>query len=510
MTTAVSIYALLDARTTEILERRRSAGGLRRRGWLVRRALLTADLLGLACAFLAAELPFRGRAIGADHLGQSVEYALFLLALPVWVVVAKLYGLYDKDEERTDHSTADDFAGVFHLVTVITWLLYATSRISGVAHPEYQKLLVFWAVAATGIPLARAAGRAYCRRQIEYLQNTVIVGAGEVGQMIGQKIIEHPEYGLNLVGFVDSDPRDRRSELGHVAHLGDANELPSLVRMLDIERVVIAFSGDSHQESLELARDLRAVDVQVDIVPRLFETVGPTVGIHMVEGLPLVGLPPQRLSRSSALLKRVMDCTLSALGLLIFSPLLLCLAIAIRLDSRGPILYRHARLGQAGRDIDVLKFRTMKLESCRGERYGGVAAEEMFNDLLGDPENAAEFAVSYKLRNDPRVTRVGKLLRRTSLDELPQLLNVIRGDLSLVGPRAITNNELGRYGDDVDELLGVRPGITGYWQVNGRSQLVYEDRVRLDISYIRNWSLGLDLKILARTVRVLLSRRGAV
>ena len=173
------------------------------------------------------------------------------------------------------------------------------------------------------------------------------------------------------------------------------------------------------------------------------------------------------------------------------------------------MLYRHERVGRGRRRIEVLKFRTMYIEACRGERYGGDAAEELFDRLMSDPDRRHEFRRTYKLANDPRTTRVGRFLRKTSLDEIPQLLNVLTGDLSLVGPRAITTDELIRYGDRVDDLLGVRPGITGYWQINGRSRLTYEDRVRLDLAYITGWSLRLDAAILAKTVRELVSRRGA-
>jgi exopolysaccharide production protein ExoY len=152
----------------------------------------------------------------------------------------------------------------------------------------------------------------------------------------------------------------------------------------------------------------------------------------------------------------------------------------------------------------------MRLEACRGERYGGAGAEAEFERLVSDPARAAEFGTAFKFEDDPRVTRVGRLFRKLSLDELPQLLNVVRGDLSLVGPRPITADELPRYGEAVEAMLDVRPGVTGYWQVIGRSRLSFDDRVRLDLSYIGGWSMALDLKILARTVRVLLNRSGAV
>ncbi|TMM11504.1 MAG: hypothetical protein E6F98_10775, partial [Actinobacteria bacterium] len=169
-------------------------------------------------------------------LGAKDEVIAFVLSLPAWVVIAKLYGLYDHDEERTDHSTVDDFSGVFHMVTVCTWLFWALSYVTGVAHPTPPKLLIFWSGAIACVSVGRAAARAFSRRKIAYLQNTIIVGAGDVGQLIARKLLQHPEYGINLVGFVDSAPKERREGLGHLALLGGTDRLSKLVRMLDVER----------------------------------------------------------------------------------------------------------------------------------------------------------------------------------------------------------------------------------------------------------------------------------
>jgi len=502
------VAAIVDERTLQILERRRRTTGVKRRGWLVKRALLVADLLGLVTAMLLAEwLVNRHNSMGV--LGTRAEILTFVLTLPLWVIVAKLYGLYDHDEERTDHSTVDDLAGVFHMVTVCTWLCWVGAYVTGFAHPTTPKLIIFWGAAIAFVSAGRASARGLARRHVAYLQNTVIVGAGDVGQLVARKLLQHPEYGINLVGFVDAQPKERRDDLEHLALLGDTSRLPVIVRLFDIERVVVAFSNDSHRETLEVLRALKGLDIHVDIVPRLFETLGPNAGLYTVEGLPLVWVPPLKLSRSSALLKRAMDVSLSIIGLLILLPVFVAIAIAIKLNSRGPVFYRHERVGLNRRPIEVLKFRTMYLDASRGERYGGAKAEQAFRDLMLDPSNAEEFALTYKLRDDPRVTSVGRVLRRTSLDEVPQLLNVLRGDLSLVGPRAITMDELGRYGERADDLLGVKPGITGYWQINGRSRLAYEDRVRLDLSYVTGWSLGLDVAILAKTVRVVAGHRSA-
>ena len=501
--------AVVDERTLEILDRRRRTAVVRRRGWLVRRMLLAADVAGLVLALLLAEWLTTGRTrIGV--LDARTEILAFLATVPGWIVVAKLYGLYERDEERTDHSTADDFAGVFHMVTVCTWIFSVGAYLTGLAHPTAPKLVLFWAAAIGFVSLGRASTRAIARRNVTYLQNAVIVGAGEVGQLIARKFLNHPEYGINLVGFVDADPKDRRHDLEHLALLGGTERLPAIVRLFDVERVIIAFSNESHEDMLDLIRELKDLDIQIDIVPRLFERVGPNIGFHSIEGLPLVGLPPLRLSFSSKFVKRAVDLVLSLLSLIVGAPLLVAVAVAVKIDSRGPVLYRHRRVGVGGKPIDVFKFRTMRREACRGDRYGGETAEDEFTRLMADPDRAAEFATTYKLERDPRVTRVGNLLRKLSLDELPQLLNVVKGDLSLVGPRPITDDELSRYGEEIDSLLNIRPGVTGYWQINGRSRLSYEDRVRLDLSYISSWSAGLDLQILAKTVRVLLSRRGAV
>jgi exopolysaccharide biosynthesis polyprenyl glycosylphosphotransferase len=358
--------------------------------------------------------------------------------------------------------------------------------------------------------LGRATARGYCRRQIAYLQNTIIVGAGDVGQLLARKYLAHPEYGINLVGFVDAHPKMLGPGLDHLAVLGTVSDLQNLIRAFDIERVLVAFSNESHTETLAMLRELRKLDVQVDIVPRLFEEVGPSLSVHTVEGFPILSLTRTHLSRSSALLKRSVDVTLSSVALLVLAPLFLAIAIAIKLDSRGPILYRHDRIGRGGRKIDVLKFRTMFIEYCRGARYAGSAADRAFEELLGDSARREEFERSYKLTSDPRVTRVGAFLRRTSLDELPQLVNVLRGELSLVGPRPLVAEEVERYyGGEAETLLSVKPGITGYWQVNGRSELAYVDRVRLDLAYIANWSLELDFRIIVKTFHVIFGRRGA-
>jgi exopolysaccharide biosynthesis polyprenyl glycosylphosphotransferase len=492
-----AILDQVDQRTLDILERRRSVGGLKRRGWFVRRALLTADLLGLAAAFAVATLAFGVGNSRSNHLGQVGEYALFALAFPAWVVAAKLYGLYDRDEERTDHSTADDFSRVFHLVTVTSWLLFATAYLTPVVKPEFSKIVVFWAAAITAVPLARALGRASCRRSIQYLQNTAIVGAGEVGQTLARKLLRHPEYGINLVGFVDSRPLEPADDLQHVALLGDPEDLPELVELLDIERVVFAFSADDHDLSLKLIRGLSDRDVQVDIVPRFFEVIGAGVDVHTVEGLPVIGLPPFRLSRSSMLLKRTFDVAGAAFGLLVLAPLFAVIALLIKLDSPGPVFFRQVRAGAEDNLFRIWKFRTMALDAEK--RKDAVRALSIHARPGGDSR-------MFKVLDDPRITRVGRVLRRLSIDEFPQLFNVLAGEMSLVGPRPLILEE-DRYVENwARRRLDLKPGMTGLWQVLGRSDIPFGEMVRLDYLYVTSWSVPNDLRLLFQTIPAVLRR----
>ncbi len=482
------LEATLDERTRSILERRRSFEGVRRRGWLVRRALATADVLGLAIAFFLSVWLFGGDSstAAADRIDPRLETLLFLLTLPVWVVVAKLYGLYDRDEERTDHSTVDDLGGVFHMITVGTWGLFAGAWLTGLADPQLDKIVAFWFLAILLICIARAGARAYCRRRLEYLQNTIIVGCSDIGQLIATKYLKHPEYGINLVGFVDAEPEARRDDLRSVTLLGGPERVCELVELLDIERVVIAFSNDRHEDLLELMRTLQTLNVEIDVVPRFFELVGPGVNIHTVEGLPLMGLAPSRLSRSSRLLKRTMDLVLTIPGIILILPLLAAIAVAIKLDSRGPVLFRQLRIGEHG-TFSIWKFRTM-VEDAEHRK-----AELVHLNRHSDGK-------MFKLDEDPRVTPLGKLLRRTCLDELPQLWNVVRGEMSLVGPRPLIPEEAREVRDWRERRLDLKPGMTGLWQILGSSTIAFAEMTKLDYHYVMNWSLGTDFGILLRTL----------
>lgn len=487
---------LVDNRTRELIEKRQ--GSVRRRGWLVRRALAAADASGVLLAFVVTQAVFsEDLPAQYDRVSTNVEIVLFALTLPFWVVLGRVYNLYSSDEERTDHSTVDDFTGVFNMLTVGAWLFFALAYVLDFANPSFPKLALFWLLAITLVPVGRTIARALCRRSDTYVLNTLIVGAGHVGQRVARKLLQHPEYKVNIVGFVDEHPRERIDGLAHLAVIGPPSELPEIVSGLDVDRVIVAFSHWSHEETLEMIRGLNQQGVQVDIVPRLFEALGPHATVHAAEGLTLIGLPPARLSRSSLLLKRAMDVSLSLVGILVLFPAFLVVATAIKLDSRGPVLFRQVRMGRGDRRFRILKLRTMVADA---DTHKGEIAH--LNKHAGADDRM------FKAPNDPRVTRVGRLLRRYSIDELPQLMNVLRGDMSLVGPRPLIPEEHRHVDGWGLRRLDLKPGITGLWQVLGRDDIPFGEMVELDHRYVTTWSLFEDLRLLLRTVPAVLQGAG--
>ena len=495
MASAAELIEAMDERTRALLARGRTA----RRAWLVPRSLVIADLVGLGVAYVLA-IALAG---GDGALGSSHELLVFVLTLPCWVVVAKLHGLYARDQERTDHSTTDEVVAIFHLVTIGVWILLVASRVAGRSGPSIFALITFWALAVCALPLARATAREVCRRSGAYVQNAVIVGAGEIGQLIGRKLLRHPEYGVNVVGFVDRQPKMRRADLPeHFTILGPPERLPEIVGSLDIERVVIAFSHEPVAQLLELVRRLRGLPVQIDLVPRLFELVDPRVGLDSVEGIPLLGLPPTRATRGGRLVKRGIDLIGASLALVSLAPLFAYIALRIRLDSPGPILFRQTRLGEDMKEFTALKFRTMKVDTDASVHQAYIQATMT---AAADGEGTGV----YKLDRSDSVTRFGRWLRRTSLDELPQLINVLRGEMSLVGPRPCIPYEIENYKRHHFERFSVPQGITGLWQVTARANSTYGEALDMDVAYARGWSLGLDLRLLLRTPLQVLRQRSA-
>ena len=486
---ATELAAHLEA--VPALERAEPQPRPRARRALMRRHLIVADATGLTLAFLGSVAAY-GLSAPGDHMRPAYELLVFFLSLPLWVLFASLHGLYGYDERRLGHSTVDDLVGVIHLVTLGAWIYFIGCWVTHVSSPRPAKLLGFWVLAVLLLTMCRALARSVCVRSSAYAQNTIIVGAGDVGQLIARKLRQHPEYGARLLGLVDAAPRQLRSELADLALLGTSDRLPEIVTELGVERVIVSFSNESDAHTAAIVRELRELDVQVDVVPRLYELLGPRVDMHAVEGLPLIGVPSVRWSGWPPRLKRALDIVGSAVALFLLSPLFGFIAWRVHRSSPGPVFFRQTRLGLQMRPFTALKFRTMWDGTDDSEHRAYIAQIMSASATVG--ANG-----TYKLDRKKDVTPFGRWLRKTSLDELPQLLNVLRGDMSLVGPRPCIPYEVERFKPHHFERFQLPQGITGLWQVTARAHATFGEALDMDVAYVRSWSLGLDLRLLFRT-----------
>jgi len=323
----------------------------------------------------------------------------------------------------------------------------------------------------------------------------VIVGAGEVGRAIMRNIVAQPELGYHVVGFVDDDPEKQKTDIGRFKALGNVERLPEILATQSVDQVVVALPWTSHRTIMGIVEQCEQRRVSAKIVPDLFQLSLDRVALDDINGIPLLGVRETTIRGWNLLVKRAIDLVLGSLIVVLLAPLLTLIVILIRLDSPGPALFRQTRVGRGGRFFTAYKFRSMR-----------VGGEQELGDLASLNEATGPI---FKMRRDPRRTRVGQWLRRLSLDELPQLYNVLRGEMSLVGPRPPLPTEVAQYQDWHKKRLEVSPGMSGLWQVSGRSELTFDEMVMLDIYYAENWSLGLDFKILLRTIPTIISGRGA-
>jgi exopolysaccharide biosynthesis polyprenyl glycosylphosphotransferase len=453
----------------------------------------------------------RGRArvlafadVGALALAYVISYAIsariaplppvsapawFLLAVavsavPVWVAIFTAYGLYENDARRISVASFDEVGDVFHAILAGSLGFLIVSQAVGHLFDWwiYSAVEAFLFLAATLVlvPLVRGSIRSWVFPRVMRRRRAVIVGSGPEADLVRRKLDAHPELGLDVVATFDGEEP------------GLARELDEL----DADRVLLAAPAAEQDQLLELLRNVRRTDVQVSILPRYCDIFTSHAILDEIEGTPVVGVPPMRLGRPSRVLKRGFDLALSAAALVVLAPVFAFVALAVRLDSSGPALFRQPRRGRDGSTFEILKFRTM---------HDGAEAQRNDVQHLNEVDGPL-----FKVKGaDPRVTRIGAFLRRTSLDELPQLWNVLRGDMSLVGPRPFVLAEADQITGWAGGRLDMTPGITGLWQVLGRNDMPFDDMVKLDYLYVTNWSLSWDLKILCQTIPVVLGTRGA-
>jgi exopolysaccharide biosynthesis polyprenyl glycosylphosphotransferase len=458
-----------------------------------------ADGLMLALAFsLAYWLRFGLRVSLAPEVVPSPEqYARLMAALvPVWLVAFGLFRLYDFGYLLG--GTAE-YARVFHACTSGMMLVVVASFLD----PLFT-IARGWLVAAWLLSIVLVCGARFWLRRAAYslrargyfLAPAAIVGGNEEALALAEHLQNERSSGLDLVGLIANERPCFEAPDG-LRRLGGLTDVETIVSRHGIEELVVATTALGREELLDLFERISAVPhVELRLSSGLFEVLTTGVGVRTFGFVPLITLSRLRLDPIEQVAKTVLDYVLTLLALVMLLPVLAAIALLIRFDSPGPVLYRRRVLGVGGREFDAFKFRTM--------RRDGDAILARHPDLL------AELHATHKLKLDPRITRVGRWLRRYSLDELPQLVNVLLGEMSLVGPRMITRDEVERYGRLTPNLLTVKPGLTGYWQVSGRSDLSYDERVRLDMHYIRNYTVWLDLQILfVQSLPAVLKGRGA-
>ena len=440
-----------------------------------RRVLAFADILAATLAVY----------VGVSVIADQVLRPLALLALPLVVLAGKLVGLYDRDELVVNRATLDEAPRLAQLATLYVFLFSVLQGAFVQGHLGPAQELILWGVMFGASVVARAAGR-QLSHAVTPAERVLFVGTQPSAERLRAKVAACNGR-IEVVGEMSI------SDLAPTDVGAAASALRSLVAELRVHRVVIESSEAHPQATLDFIREAKRIGARVSLLPRVLEVVGTSIEVDDVHGLTLLGVRHFGLSRSSALIKRSFDLAGAAFGLLVTAPLLAATALLVRLDSPGPVFYRQTRIGRRGKPFVMWKFRTMV--------DGADAMKASLRDL-----NEADGL--FKIAADPRITRVGRILRRYSLDELPQLINVLRGEMSLVGPRPLVPDDDDRITGLDRRRLQLTPGMTGRWQILGSARVPLPEMVKLDYLYVTGWSLWSDVKILLRTVPYVLARRG--
>lgn len=428
--------------------------------------------------------------------GPYIPYGLFLMLL--CLLGFNFNALYEA--RRRKHRWIDDFYTIINSTATSIVIVMAVTFF--LQPPFYSRGMLV--LAGVLIILALGAERLVIkliqnnlRRRGIGVEHILIVGAGETGRAVWGTVLADATLGYRVVGYLDDDPEKANTKLGNTPGLGRTSDLKDVLKVNDIDEVIVTVPWDNHRKIMRIVNQCNDVGVRVRVVPDVFQQRLHNIDLHSLNGIPLMGgADVVTLSKTDRLLKRFVDYLLCVLIMPVFLLLFGIISVLIKLDSPGPVIFRQKRIGKNGRQFDLFKFRSM------------VDGADRLKAQL-EPDDPTDRVYSVKRPDDPRITRVGKWLRTTSLDELPQVINVLRGDMSLVGPRPNTPDEVAKYHTWQKKRLSALPGITGLWQVSGRSNMPFDEGCLLDIFYIENWSLDLDFRILLQTIPRVLFRDGA-
>jgi Undecaprenyl-phosphate galactose phosphotransferase WbaP len=462
------------------------------RKWLTWAPILLADTTALLLAGVSAVFLRHSR----SSLFQPSDYLPFVPAIGLFILMFSVAGLYP----GIGLNPVQELRRIVSSVTAVYLILLAATfflHVSG----DYSRLifLMAWAVSVTLVVIFRNVARDFLGKQPWWGTPVVILGTGETARTVARTLLKHASLGLKVIAMLDdgggeTDPRSLPAPL-----LGDISMAPMLAATMGVHYAILAMSSVRGAEfSSAIARYADTFD-HVLIIPDFLNLSSLWVSAKDLGGILGLEVSQTLAQRRPQIFKRAFDLITSVIGGVLILPVIGLIYVAIRANSPGAVFYSQKRIGKNNQPFHVWKFRTMVANADAVLRA----------HLESDPELKEEWNLNRKLRKDPRITLVGRFLRKTSLDELPQIWNILRGDMSLVGPRPIVQDEIRLYGGQFDLYGKVRPGITGLWQVSGRNHTTYEERVQYDSYYVRNWSIWLDLFILGRTVRTVLAREGA-
>jgi exopolysaccharide biosynthesis polyprenyl glycosylphosphotransferase len=461
-----------------------SAEGYRQRGAQLRRLLASGDWLAMVAALCIA-----------TAMTSSANVATLFWAVlfsPVWVLVVKLHGLYDHDHRRIRHSTLDELPALVSASALGTLALDGLLALTPAGALTSSTAILVGLLVFAGSFVARAVVRFSWQRLTEVAVGLVI-GPGDVADRVARRIATHPEARLRLAGYL-APVGDTSSATG-LPRLGSVEDIEKVARDKGVERVIVTEQKMGEAAAERLIEECKAAGLGLTFLPQHYGLLGPGIELNRLAELPVLDFRFSDPPRSTTAMKRVMDVVVSSVLLLLLSPVVAAIAVLILVDSGRPVLFRQRRAGKDGKPFTMLKFRTMDAD-----------AEERLGEFV-DLEKLDEPA--FKIPDDPRVTRPGRFLRRTSLDELPQLINVLGGSMSLVGPRPEEEAVVALYDERQRARLGVKPGITGPMQVYGRSDLTFEERLAMERDYLDNLSIASDLAILMRTPGAIVRGEGA-
>jgi exopolysaccharide biosynthesis polyprenyl glycosylphosphotransferase len=442
-----------------------------------RRGLAVADVIAASLALVLC----------VSVLGDDALKPIALLALPLILVAGKAHGLYDRDELVVNKTTIDQAPELLQCATLYALLVVLLEPRFVEGSLSSQQILGLWATLFISALTARRIAR-YVARHVTTPERCLFVGSPESFDRLSSKFPEGDRR-AEFVGRMSLEGLNGPQ----LADIG-ASTLHRLIEQREVHRVIIEPSEALPQTTLDFVREAKATGVRVSLLPRILEVVGSTIEVDDVDGITLLGVRRFGLSRSSKVIKRSFDAVGAGLGLIALSPFLLVAAVLIKLDTKGPVLFRQMRVGRGGRSFEMWKFRTM-----------GVGSDALKPGMRSN--GAAAHAGLFKIAGDPRITRAGRWLRSSSLDELPQLVNVLRGEMSLVGPRPLVVDEDRQITGLDRSRLQLTPGMTGHWQIQG-SRVPLAEMIKLDYLYVAGWSLWSDVKILLRTVAHVCARRG--